>query len=321
MTLAELTSALTSDGLVPPGWTTLTVARRGDSGRAVTLLIGGTTVSAEDFRLAVGRAFGWGRILSTWFEVSRQGDQFFFHGRGSGHGVGLCQAGSAAMSAQGHGAAEIIAQYFPGAEIADESTGLAWDSLHAQGFTLETLNAADKTYLPQLSQALAEAQSLSGLQSAPPITVRAFRSTPSFRDETLMPGWVAAFTEGNFIATQPLATLTTRKLLASTLRHEFLHALIESQSTPATPLWLREGLVEAWADSQGAHHGGSANALALSAAQIDSMLQSATTESQSQLAHHAAALRARGLLDRYGRAQVLTWLRSGLPANLPSISQ
>ena len=28
--------------------------------------------------------------------------------------------------------------------------------------------------------------------------------------------------------------------------HEFLHALVEEQATAHTPLWLREGLVEAW---------------------------------------------------------------------------
>ena len=78
------------------------------------------------------------------------------------------------------------------------------------------------------------------------LTVRAYRSTPAFRDATLAPGWVAAFTEGDRIAVQPLRTLAARKLLASTLLHEFLHALVEERATAQTPLWLREGLVEAW---------------------------------------------------------------------------
>ena len=65
----DLTAALATAGLVRPGWNTLAVARRGESGRAVTLLVGNTTISAEDFRLAVGRAMGWSHILSTWFEV------------------------------------------------------------------------------------------------------------------------------------------------------------------------------------------------------------------------------------------------------------
>jgi len=160
LSLADLTGALAAAGLVRPGWKTLTVARRGESGRAVTLLVTSTEISAsteitaEDFRLAVGRALGWNRILSTWFEVSRQDGQFLFHGRGSGHGVGLCQAGAAAMGALGRDSSQILAQYFPGAIAADEATGLPWQTLPAQGFALETLDPAEAVYLPQLSHCL-----------------------------------------------------------------------------------------------------------------------------------------------------------------------
>jgi stage II sporulation protein D len=316
LALSELTGALAAAGLVRPGWKTLTVARRGESGRAVLLQLDSTQVSAEDFRLAVGRALGWGKILSTWFEVSRQaspqGDQFLFHGRGSGHGVGLCQAGAAAMSAQGHDAAQILAQYFPGATVADESTGQPWQSFPAQGFTLQSLTPADAAFLPQLRQAFAEAQSRSGLQPASPIVLRAFHSTSAFRDATLAPGWIAAFTEGNRIATQPLSTLAARKLLVPILRHEFLHALVESQAAPASPLWLREGLVEAWSDPQPA-----TNATpSFRVDEIDRALLHATTEAESQAAHRAAAVYAQRLLDRYGRTQVLNWLRTTLPATV-----
>ncbi len=79
--------------------------------------------------------------------------------------------------------------------------------------------------------------------------MRAFASTPAFRDATLAPGWVAAFTEGDWIGTQPLRTLAGRQLLADTMRHEFLHALVEQQAGARTPLWLREGLVEVWSEN------------------------------------------------------------------------
>ena len=323
LSLSDLTSVLATAGLARPGWTTLTVARRGESGRAVTLSLASagksdpTQISAEDFRLAVGRSLGWSKILSTWFEVSRQGDRFLFHGRGSGHGVGLCQAGAAAMSTQGRDSTQILAQYFPGAIAADESTGQPWQTLRAQGFVLETLNPADAAYLPQLTQALADAQSRSGLQPAISITIRAFPSTPAFRDATLAPGWVAAFTEGNWIATQPLPTLAARKLLASTLRHEFMHALIEAQAAPSTPLWFREGLVEALnaetkSDSRGANLSTSPPILKLN--QIDRALAHAATKSQSEGAHRAAAWYAARLLNQFGRAQVMGWLRTALPA-------
>jgi stage II sporulation protein D len=309
LSLSDLTAALANAGLVRPGWKALTVARRGESGRAVTLTIGSNEILAEDFRLAVGRALGWGKILSNWFEVSRQGDNFLFHGRGSGHGVGLCQAGAAAMSAQGRGCTEILAQYFPGTIAADEGTGLAWQTLRGKGFVLGTLDPADRAYLPELSQALGEAESRSGLLSAGVITVRAFRSTPAFRDATLAPGWVAAFTEGNWIGAQPLTTLASKKLLVPILRHEFLHALVEEQAAPNTPLWIREGFVEVW--SGDAKAAGAAVTMRLD--QVDGELAHAATEAESEAAHRAAGFYAKRLMDRYGRGQLLAWLRSGMP--------
>jgi stage II sporulation protein D len=311
LSLGELTGALGAAGLVGPGWKNLTVAKRGESGRAVTLQADGTQMSAEDFRLAVGRAFGWGKILSNWYEVSRQGDEFVFHGRGSGHGVGLCQAGAAAMGAQGRDAAQILAQYFPGAVVADEGTGRTWQSYKGNGFVLETLDAADAALLSQLTQALNDARSRSGIQAAGLITVRAFRSTTAFRDATLAPGWVAAFTEGKWIGTQPLGTLAARKMVGMVMRHEFLHALVESVAAPQTPLWLREGLVEALGSD--ALSAGPVPALQLD--EVDRILSHATTEAESQAAHRAAGWYAGRLVARAGREQVIEWLRHGLPEN------
>jgi len=316
LSLADLTIALGTAGLVRPGWKSLTVARRGESGRAEALMVGSAEVSAEDFRLAVGHALGWNKILSTWFEVSTQGDQFSFHGRGSGHGVGLCQAGAAAMSAAGRDYRQILGQYFPGANVADEVTGTSWQTLGGQGFKLQTLNATDTTYVPQLNQALADAELRSGLKPIDSIALRAFRSTAAFRDATLAPGWVAAFTEGNWIGTQPLATLAERRLLGSVIRHEFLHALVEGQAASNTPLWLREGLVEAWSTNGALKQNATAPALKLD--EVDGALVHAKTEAHAQAAHHAAGFYARRLLDRYGREQVIAWLRDGIPATVPA---
>jgi stage II sporulation protein D len=323
LSLADLAAALAGAGLVRPGWETLSVARRGESGRAVMLKVGSNEIPAEDFRLAVGRSLGWNRILSTWFEVAPQGDRFVFHGRGSGRGGGLGQEGAGGRGGGGGDATQILAQYFPGAEAADEATGRAWQAFKAQGFELETLDRADAAYLPQLTQALGDAVSRAGIgsgigsgigcgiQPGRAITVRTFRSTGAFRDATLAPGWVAAFTEGDWIAIQPLATLASRRLMVPTVRHEFLHVLVEGQASPATPLWLREGLVEAWGDD--AHGAGTKTALKLE--EIDRGLGHATTEAESQAAHRAAGWYAQRLLDRYGRGQVLQWLHTGLPAS------
>ncbi len=223
ISFSDLTATLATHGLARPGWHDLAIARRGPSGRAVMLRADSTAIPAEQFRLAVGESLGWNRLPSTWFEVVRQGDRFLFHGRGLGNGVGLCQRGAAAMAAEGRSTEDILNQYFPGAAAADEATGRAWQRFSGQGFVLESLEPSDVAYLPELSRARAEASERSGLNASTPFTVRAFASTPAFRAATLAPGWVAAFTQGNWIATQPLRTLAARHLLDKTLRHEFLH--------------------------------------------------------------------------------------------------
>lgn len=305
---AELTKALAAAGLVAQGWKSLSVAQRGESGRATVLQIGATKISAEDFRLAVGRALGWNQIRSNWFEVAAEGDGFLFHGRGSGHGVGLCQTGAGEMGREGRGYREILAQYFPGATLAEVTTGAEWQSLPGHGFTLETSSSTDKEFLSAVAQALTEAEGRSGLVPRGTFAVRAYRSTPAFRDASLAPGWVAAFTEGDEIAVQPLRILAARKLLEGTMLHEFLHALVEEQATAHTPLWLREGLVEAWS---GDVRRGPKPRLTLES--VNDKLTHAASEAESEAAHKAAGWYARQLLDRFGRAQVLEWLRAGVP--------
>ena len=314
ISLSNLTAALATHGLARPGWQNLTIAQRGPSGRATILRADSTAIPAEQFRLAVGESLGWNRLPSIWFEVIRQGDRFLFHGRGWGNGVGLCQRGAVVMAAEGRSTAQIIGQYFPSAKVADEATGRAWQTFSGEGFQLQSLDPADAAYLPELSRARAEASERSGLNASIPFTVRAFASTPAFRAATLAPGWVAAFTQGNWIATQPLRTLAARHLLAATMRHEFLHALVESQAGANAPLWLREGLVEVWADDAGRED----RPPTLSYNAVDAALAHSSGEVESARAHHAAAWYAARLLQRYGRQQTLEWLRSGIPAAVGS---
>jgi stage II sporulation protein D len=322
LTRAELSNALASHGVAATGWQHISVQRRGASGRAVTLLLDGTEIGAEDFRIAVGESLGWNQIPSTWFEVSQQGDRVAFHGRGWGHGVGLCQKGASVMAAQGRSAAEILAQYFAGAYAADESTGHPWIKLTGARFTVETLDSTDAVYLPELARARAEASQRSGLNTKSAIVVRAFASTPAFRNATLAPGWVAAFTEGDWIATQPLKTLSARRLLEDTMRHEFLHVLVEENAGSGAPLWLREGLVELWSAS--AHFEAELHARipAMTTDAVSKALTGAESEAQSTSAHRHAAAYAARLIARHGQAQVLEWLRSGIPAGaLAAITQ
>ena len=322
LTRVDLTAAMAARGLAAPGWQHLAIEHRGASGRVVTLRLDEKQITAEDFRIAVGESLGWNRLPSTWFEVSEQGDRFLFHGRGTGHGAGLCQKGAAIMAAEGRAFGEILDQYFPGAVAADESTGKEWQSFARAGFVLETLNADDARFLPVIAQARAEASQRSGLNAASPFTVRAFASTPAFRDATLAPGWTAAFAEGDWIATQPLVTLAARRLLLPTVRHEFVHALVERQAGPQTPLWLREGLAELWSADPDVQTQLRHRIPIMTVDSTDAILAHPAAVSHSTTAHRDAGTYAARLVDRYGRAQVLDWLHSGIPASaIASIGQ
>jgi stage II sporulation protein D len=67
----------------------------------------------EQARLEVGRKLGWGVVPGSNYQARREGEKLVIHGRGSGHGVGLCQKGAAAMAAEGANFREILAHYFP----------------------------------------------------------------------------------------------------------------------------------------------------------------------------------------------------------------
>ena len=102
----------------------LEVVERGASGRIKRLRIVGTKQSIVIGKeLMIRRALSATHLYSSWFEVEMQpaaaGAEpvFVLHGHGWGHGVGLCQIGAAAMAVHGFTAQQILAHYYPGAEI------------------------------------------------------------------------------------------------------------------------------------------------------------------------------------------------------------
>ncbi|MCS7023618.1 MAG: hypothetical protein NZV14_02370 [Bryobacteraceae bacterium] len=72
---------------------------------------------SENQRLELARRFGWQSLRSNFFELRRLGDWLLVEGKGEGHGVGLCQRGAAWMAQRGALYAEILAHYFPGAQL------------------------------------------------------------------------------------------------------------------------------------------------------------------------------------------------------------
>ncbi|HYS80543.1 MAG TPA: SpoIID/LytB domain-containing protein [Anaeromyxobacteraceae bacterium] len=93
------------------------VVLRTASGRAARVELSGrgrsVTLSAVDLR----QRLGFGRLPSLDFELRAERGAVRFDGRGAGHGAGLCQWGAAGAAAAGEGYRQILARYYPGAEI------------------------------------------------------------------------------------------------------------------------------------------------------------------------------------------------------------
>jgi stage II sporulation protein D len=233
--------------------TSITVADRSESGRVQRLLVSGRTMTATEFRLAIDRTLGWDKLGSDLYEEQDLGDSVAFRGKGQGHGVGLCQAGAEIMGEQGRSYREILAYYYPGTSVGFNAQGLAWEKLSGESLDLLTTNRADAAVLlPAAERALHFAQERTGWSVGGRPQVKIYPSIAVYRDATGEPGWVAASTFGNTVRLQPISTLQRTHSLDSTLRHEFLHMLIETNAAPSAPLWLREGLAIYLADPQAA---------------------------------------------------------------------
>jgi len=100
------------------------IADRGPSKRAVTLefYTGSKRVKvpATNFYQGVGRRAGWNAVRSTLFELYSGKDYIMLEGKGSGHGVGMCQWGAEGMGRLGFTYRDILAHYYPGTEISYE---------------------------------------------------------------------------------------------------------------------------------------------------------------------------------------------------------
>ena len=98
--------------------TNLIPLERGKSGRIWKLKIVGTkktfTIGKE---LEIRRALSESHLYSSAFDVEKTPMGFCLHGKGWGHGVGLCQIGAAVMGQQGYSYEQILLHYYRKAEI------------------------------------------------------------------------------------------------------------------------------------------------------------------------------------------------------------
>jgi peptidoglycan hydrolase-like amidase len=70
-------------------------------------------LNSERDRLAIGRREGWSAIPGNNYRVLTQSNSKIIEGSGTGHGVGLCQFGAAAMAREGADFARILLHYYP----------------------------------------------------------------------------------------------------------------------------------------------------------------------------------------------------------------
>jgi stage II sporulation protein D len=305
------------------GWHTPTslkdvrIVERTRSGRVRLLEVSGlgtpAPISASSFRFAVDRALGWNQLRSDWYSVKVMQGVLRIDGKGYGHGVGLCQAGAYEMAAEGHDYRQILSYYFPGtvARVALSDSG--WKSYQGTSLTLLSVTPA-ASLLAQANRAWAQANSAFSVGTSLHPKVYALPTTELFRQTTGEPGWVLASTRGTDVYLQPSAILEKNGRSNKVLLHEFLHVLIEHEATSQTPLWLREGLVEALAEGDG--YVRLQPVPNMSFAEMETALAHPVDFAASQCAHIAAGQMASRLVKRYGVTTVKNWLRNGIPTSV-----
>ncbi len=296
-----IAAALRKQGLrAPERISDIRITERTIGGRARELDLGGVRIAASAFRFATGRELGWNTLRSDWFDV--QGLRFV--GRGSGHGVGLCQRGAEQMGIEGHTYREILAYYFPGTEIGGSARGFDWTRLGGEGISLYTTQAGrDRGLLAAAERALKSDLGRSGWTPGRELEIRVYPDVAAFRDATGEPGWVAGYAHGGRIELQPGAQAE------STLRHEIWHVLVEGQAKPGLPLWFREGLVE--------YLSGHTAAVAAAPGQgLDDALRETHDAARARRAYDEAAGAVTGLAQRYGETALFRWVKSGMPSSI-----
>jgi stage II sporulation protein D len=113
-TKEEVRRAAAEVGRDPGDFAGVAIGKKGPSGRAVEISLGGTTVPAPEFRFALAPR----RMKSTLLTSLRlEGGRVVMSGKGSGHGVGLSQHAARAMASQGQKAEDIIRFFFRGVDI------------------------------------------------------------------------------------------------------------------------------------------------------------------------------------------------------------
>ncbi|MBQ8313570.1 MAG: SpoIID/LytB domain-containing protein [Clostridia bacterium] len=105
----EFLAACRKVGADPQSINDISIYEKGDSGRAVTLMVDGEKVPAAELRIALGSTVMRSTLLT---ELSSDGASVHMEGRGYGHGVGMPQWGAYALAQDGLTGADIALHYY-----------------------------------------------------------------------------------------------------------------------------------------------------------------------------------------------------------------
>lgn len=304
--LAELASIANAEGWkLPAHILSVRIAERTASGRAARLVFSGEgendSITASALRFGIGRALGFGKVRSDWYDATVRGASLVLDGKGHGHGVGLCQTGAMQMASEGKRSAEILGFYFPGAIIGITPHGDVWSET-----TFGPLHIRSVGKSPDVLAAWNQAQGRFPGAKLNAANITFAPTVELFRQLSSQPGWMLASTRGSDIILQPASIVGNA--MQRTLLHELLHLLVESEATPSTPLWLREGLVEALAGEKGRG--------AMPTAELEAALANPPSREASERAHLAAAAKVQALINTHSLTTVRIWLRNGVPVGL-----
>jgi stage II sporulation protein D len=319
----EINNALRIAGISPPeNWRAIEIESRTPSGRVGHLqFLGGSpprfSLAASTLRFAVDREYGWNKIRSDLYEIRNANGKILFSGKGSGHGVGLCQAGAEEMAREGKSYREILNYYYPGTDL-HEAQNQKWESRLDERFELLSQNPeSDSQILPIADRILVENENSIGWKLTFRPRLQIYSTIEKYRDETGEPGWIAASTRVHTIRLQPIAQLKSKSILESTLRHELYHLLIESKSRAGIPLWFREGLALYLASPESSE----AAAPAMSDQQLESHLLHPASREEMERAYAVAQRKVNALVQQFGKQKVLSWLSAGLPGDLSDVER
>lgn len=113
-TAGDFLAACRQVGSDPQNINEISIYEKGDSGRAVTLMVDHERVPAAELRIALGSTVMRSTLLT---ELSSDGESVHMKGRGYGHGVGMPQWGAYALAQDGLTGEDIALHYYSGLRI------------------------------------------------------------------------------------------------------------------------------------------------------------------------------------------------------------